>query len=185
MPLINVGAGLSLLCNAPAWATLVDQSPSGTNTGWAAFTDCQIYLVGAFAGRAPAAGKKVRVTFKGPAAGSADVINAYIGHQGPGDPYDFDGNQVQLKVSNNGAFTVGTGATVLTDDANFSFDRAKALVVRFAFGTTSAIAQQTGLGTNFVKYFIGGDVAATTDLGAASAPSSGHNDFVDLVEVFG
>lgn len=167
-----------------AWATLIDPTPVGASSGWAGFTDRQTYLVGAYSGGAPATGTKIRVTFRGPSSGQTDIIAAYVGHQGAGDAYDFDGNQVQLKVSNSGAFVVATDTDVLTDETTFSFDKTKALVVSFAFGGASSIPLVGALGANYSRAFKAGNEAATTDVTGYSA-TAGENDLVTLVEVFG
>lgn len=170
---------------AGAWTTLIAPTPAGTEAGWASFTLRQGIGVAVYDAGAPATGTKIRITFLGPAAGSADVTAAYIGHVGAGDSYDFDGSQVQLTVSASGSFVIGTAATVLTDEVSFAFDKTKALVVSFAFSASaSAASHQNGAAASYNVYSKAGSDAATTDA-TGYATSTNQVDFVTLIEVFG
>lgn len=186
----RMGAGgkvaVASAASPAAWATLVDPSPAGASSGWDTFTIRQLYATGAYAGGAPAIGTKIRITLLGPSAGSAAVAAIYVGHKAAaGDPYDFDGSQVQLLVSASGSFAVGTSASVLTDEANFSFDKSKDLVVAIFFSGASSISTVTGLGTNYHEYYKAANDASTTDASGYTDGGSGINDFATLIEVFG
>ncbi|KKN73621.1 hypothetical protein LCGC14_0399370 [marine sediment metagenome] len=74
----------------------------------------------------------VKVTFEARSDIALEVIKAYIGHPaGAGDPYDFDGNQVELKFGGGSGFSIGVGETIVSDQTTFALDNSKNIIISF------------------------------------------------------
>jgi len=91
-----------------------------------------------------------------------DIGELWIGHQGPGDPYDFDGNQVQLKVATNAAWTVDQEG-IWTDQEAFALDKTKVLLLAAYLPTTNGMPRTCCHDTTYCIYYKLGNDAATTD----------------------
>jgi hypothetical protein len=80
------------------------------------------------------AGNTLAVRFEFAVGTNGSMDAAWIGEAGGAQPYDFDGNQVQLTFSGATSVSVVGAQTVTSDQAtSFSFDPTKALVVSASF----------------------------------------------------
>lgn len=139
---------------------LTTDDTSGENYGRRQLIDSSVIAKG---------GTKVRVTFESAATEALTVDGAYIGHQAAsGDPYDFDGNQVELLFSAGSGFAISSGSTITSDDTTFDFDASKDLIVSFGISSTSGqggqrfVSSATGY-TNYEKAAGNGE-EGTTDV---------------------
>lgn len=69
---------------------------------------------------------------------SLRIDNAYIGHQGAGDDYDFDGSQARItfNTGSNG-FVISSGASITSDEITVALDSSKDLVISFDWTNNS------------------------------------------------
>jgi len=107
------------------------QGLTGQSAGWQGQTLRQRFEPDAINFVAPGT-ISVRFEFAPGTSGSLDA--AYIGEAAAsGDPYDFDGGQVQLKFGGLNSKAVSGAQTVSSDLMTFSYDPNKALIVSAAF----------------------------------------------------
>lgn len=91
-------------------------------------------------------GSKVRLTMVGPTVEGLAVAAMYIGHGAGASPnINFLSTPVQVKVGNSGTFVIGVGATVVSDEITYAFDKTKPLIISGYFSTA---AQDTSRGKN-------------------------------------
>lgn len=132
----------------PSWTTAFSQSLSADNSGWSGFNMRQVLNSTLLS----ASGSLVRLTLQAANAAGCSIDGIYIGHAAAsGDAYDFDGGQVQLKVSGSGSFSISAGASVVTDAATFALDQSKNLVIAAHFNATSSIRSVSA--SNATNYF--------------------------------
>ena len=167
------------------WQTVHSLSPATNNPGWSGYTLRQLLAVGAYSG-GPTTGTKVRITLDASTVASAIIDACYVGHRaGAGDPYDYDGNQVQILFSGAAGVTVAAGSPRLSDEITFSFDKTKDLIIGVHFSGVSAIRQSIALGANYTAY----DRSAINDAGTTNTTAynvgSGKLNFISKVEVLG
>ncbi|WP_377830069.1 hypothetical protein ACFKHW_12965 [Bradyrhizobium lupini] len=128
-------------------------------------------------------GSLVRVTLAASTSAGFSVDGAYIGHQAvSGDPYDFDGGQVQIKVGGAASFSTGAGGTVLSDAISFALDHTKNLIVAIHYTGTSAIGG-TGLAGAANYYKVAADETSVSDVSAMNLDGSGVVRAVTKIEV--
>ena len=93
--------------------------------------------------------------------GTLDAI--WIGHQGAGNVYNFDGNQVQLFFGGSASLTWSGASTHTTDTAAFNYDPTKALIVSTHWsGTTDTGASAAGP-TNCNQFLSGASQVSVTN----------------------
>jgi len=83
-------------------------------------------------------GSKIRVHMRAPAVGTLTVKEVWVGHQGVGNAWNFDGTQVCLQFSSVAGFTISNGATLISDEVDYPIDASKNLVVSFGLGSPAA-----------------------------------------------
>lgn len=130
-------------------------------------------------------GSSVRVTLEAGAASSAVIGGVYIGHAAAaGDPYDFDGNQVQLKVGGNASFSITGGTPVVTDAVTFALDHTKNLIIAAFFNGASSINANSSFGLgNAVQYYKSTPNETSVSDVSTYASSNGTLSLVSKVEV--
>lgn len=166
---------------AGSWQTVYSKALTTNDSGWGDFTSRTIIPASALADIA--GGTKVRVTVSGHSASASGILASYLGHAaGAGDAYDFDGNQVQMKLATNGAFTIPANADTLLDEANFTYDGTKNLIFAIAFGADGFARREAQTGAS-VQFKSGSDAATTNASGYAEAFANTVH-FVFKIEVF-
>lgn len=81
----------------------------------------------------------IQLTLMGGSGENGDIDSCYVGHQASGgNPWDFDGSQVQMFDSASGSFTVPASGSLLLDSAAFSYDGTKALVLAAHYNNAAA-----------------------------------------------
>lgn len=89
-------------------------------------------------------------------SGGCTIDSMYIGQQAlAGDPYDFDGGQVQVTVGSATTFSIGVFGSVVTDAIPFTLDDTKNLLISFHL-TTPATMLIRGGQANVTMYFKAG-----------------------------
>ena len=166
---------------AAAWATSWSATMTGDQGSRAGYTIRNIY--GAADLTQSASAGKTRITMIN-TAGALSIDACYIGHQGAGDAYDFDSTPVQIKVGGAGSFSIGTTDT-LSDEAVFSLDETKAVVIAFAInaGASGNNRYLTPSGGLAAYEKSGASDAATVDATGYSAAANGLV-FVNKIEVY-
>ena len=134
----------------------------------------------------PDTASKIRVTFSA-VGGSGDLsLTGYAGQSAAsGDAYDFDGNQVELKVSGSGSISVTSGTTVVSDEATLAWDKTKPTIISLGYVGDNQ-AYKGGLGSNFNGYYKSGAAGevGTTDVTGYTA-GVGNVYAISKIEVFG
>lgn len=127
-------------------------------------------------------GSKVRVTLNAGASGGFVIDAAEIGHvAGAGDVYDFDGGQAALTFSGGAAgCTVALGATVLSDEITFAFDKTKDFIVAVHFSSGDVAANVYTTGTNRGYFKSAANEVSVSDV---SGYTPGNIYLVKLIEV--
>lgn len=116
------------------------------------------------ANRSISSGTLMRLTFTGPASGTHNINNVYVGFQaGAGDVYDFDGGQVAVTVAGSASFTLTSGGTAVSDDISFADNNTKNLLIAFNFGATATVRYVAAAGGNAGYYKAAVSEASTTD----------------------
>lgn len=91
-----------------------------------------------------------------------NIAKCYIGHQASsGDPYDFDGNHVQVFWSGSPSVAV-SDAIKLSDSVNINISAGKPVVISIYFTAPSDIPYISG-SSGFPAYYKAGDDASTKD----------------------
>lgn len=147
------------------WTQTFSQSLTGNSTGWLNYNLRQVLNSSLLS----TSGTAARLTLTCPVGGcSIDAL--YIGHQAlSGNPYDFDGGQVQVKVGGSGSFSVGSASSVLTDSIAFALDHTKNVVIAMHFNGSSAIGVGSASGATY--YY-----ALTANEASATIPSGSYSD---------
>lgn len=161
---------LSLVAICQAIDTLFSQTLNTGSSGWTTYTIRSLIDNSYLSGSA----NQVRVTLRSdPASGEACTINAaYLGHQGAGDAYDFDGNQKQLLFSGSGSVTIATNSTVTSDWVDFTYDETKNIILSAYFNTGTADDFARINAAPWVAYYKLANDPATTD-------ASGYTTYTD------
>jgi hypothetical protein len=170
---------ISFTVNAASWTTTNGPiTMSSDITGWNGYTIRQ-YIP---ASKLSTSGSKVRIRLVAAAAAQTVIDACYIGHRNAsGDPYDFDGTQVQVLFSGaTGVTLTAAGASVVSDAITYALDEAKDLVIAFHFSGPSSIRQGTDTGSTYY-YKSAVNEAATANV--TSYTASGNRAIVDLIEV--
>jgi len=147
------------------------------NIGWT--TTTARYVIPA-SGLSQSGGKvRVKLSYR---AGDWAFAKCYIGHQGVGDSYDFDGNQVQLLFSGSAGATVSVGGLV-SDEVTFDLDSTKNLVISFYFSGDTGVPERDDT-AGYELYYKSGDDAVTTDAtGYSPSSQNGKRHFIEKIEV--
>jgi len=138
------GAAASVV-KTVGWTTTFSATLGADSTGWSGFNIREVIDASIIS----TSGSSVRLTLQAAAATSGCSIDGlYIGHPaGSGDPYDFDGSQVQVLVTGSPSFTIAMGASVVTDPVTFALDQTKHLIIAAHFNATSSVRAQPLAGT--------------------------------------
>jgi hypothetical protein len=173
---------------AGAWYDLFVQTLSTDSAGWANFSMRQIISPSAYLAGAPATGTKLRTTIQAGPAG-ASWFGISCGHQAPtGDPWNYDGNQIQQLWSGVITGSVGANGTRTSDGVTpFAFDKTKTLVLAVAFDTTASDVKRSDPGTGYNGGFFGAGYNDTmeSDTFGTYTMTAGRLYFFTKVEVFG
>jgi len=164
---------------AAAWTTVLSRTLNVDSSGWAGYSARQVL---AAASLTDATGSQIRITLKGPASGQIAVTKMYVQVGAGSGSYAFSTTPVQVFVGGSASFTVGTGATVLTDAVTLGYDGTHDIVISiYTSGATSyAINQTANADTHWYKL---GDDAAT--VGATGYTQTFNTyDTIPLVEAF-
>ena len=110
------------------------------------------------------------------AYGTTVIDEVWIGHAAAsGDPYDFDGGQVQLKFGGSAGISLlaGTDDEAWSDVADFTVDHTKPLLIAVNY-SAGVIALSTGAGLGCTAYnkTDGTDAGATDKTGYATAANA-------------
>ena len=101
------------------------------------------------------------------------ILKLFVGHAAAaGQPYDFDGNQVQLFFSGNPDVTVTSGG-VWSDPVEINIDISKNLILSY-YGTVTQKIPANVPDTDYFLYYVAGDYASVnTPPSMTEAGSSG------------
>jgi len=108
---------------------------------------------------------EVRVTIEAGSVENLLVEKSYIGHQGAGENYDFDGNQVQLLYNASASVDIPVGTSVASDVVTFALDNTKDLIVEMYIADNAAkdtFRRVVGLPATFIHCYVLGDKAGET-----------------------
>ena len=124
--------------------TIFSRTFNSTNPGWQGNV-FRVVIQSAALSSAPGTDAAI-VSFEFAVNTNAGVIDsAYIGHQGSGNLYNFDGNQKQLKFNGSASKTGINGAvTIVCDKTLFAYDSSKVLIVSARFSGTAVDVRQYG-----------------------------------------
>jgi hypothetical protein len=171
----------------PSWYTLYTRTITGAGGGWSNANLRQVVPTAAYDGSVPSTGGQLRVTLQSDAFGGFSWTSVYVGHAAAsGDPYDFDGTQVQLLFSGSASGSVAIDSSIVSDAVNYAFDKTKPLVIAmFVTGSGRTCQLNSGV-TGFVTNIktTGGDNSAVTDATGYSVTSDVLSAF-PKVEVWG
>lgn len=165
------------------WVTSFSQLMTGTSSAWNGYTLRTVILENSLSN----SGSKVRLTLKaGSLAEGCSIDACYAGHAASsGDPYDFDGSQVQVTVGGNTSFLIPAGQSVVTDEIPVALDETRAFIVGAHFNNSSNDDVGGVISTGFVNHYY---KAAVNEAGSTnvSGYSSGiaANRLVTKIEVF-
>lgn len=121
---------------AKSWQVSWVQAHNITSTGWNGFNLRQVVP----ASLITISGDKIRVTLGGGSLEPAAIDSCWIGHPstaGGADAYDFDGNQVQLKLATATSFEVPINTLLLLDEVSFNLDETKNLILAAHFSNSA------------------------------------------------
>lgn len=161
----------------PVFSPVFSAALTGDNGGSAA-TVCEL-----FAGPFSKSGSQVRLTIMASAASAFVITDLWMGSQGAGNPYNFDGTQVRLKVAGATSFTVPIGGTVVTDAINYNFIGANNFVT--ACFATSGNSKENLSASGVTRYFTAANEASLTSKTAGYTANIGTLDLITKIEVFG
>jgi hypothetical protein len=155
----------------PSWSTTFSESMTGLSTGWSGWDLRQVINSSLLSASATSL---TRVTLQAPTSGGQGftIDHAYIGEQGAGNVWNFDGNQVPLTFSGSAGVTVPLNGTAVSDAVPFVLDRTKNLVLAFHFSAASSIAEQGAItGTAGYGHSAADDTSVTSPSGYATQGS--------------
>ncbi|TBE54480.1 hypothetical protein U8P68_10945 [Rhizobium ruizarguesonis] len=153
----GAGSSVSLSWQVNASATLtINGTGFGSTTIRQRIASAQISNAG---------GTKVRVTLKAGSTGGFTCDAAYIGHKAAsGDDYDFESTPTQLTFSGGSASgTAATGASIVTDEINFTVQSGKDLIISVHFTTSGVVSRATSGATGWQCYRKSASDAATVN----------------------
>lgn len=171
--------GTAATLTKPTWVTAFSDTLNTNDFGWGGYT-LRIRLA---ASQITGSGSNIRLTLEASSVANCSFDAAYVGHSaGSGDPYDMDGNQVQLLVGGSGSFTILSGATALTDSAAFAYDETRDLILSLHTGVATSLRARNGAGAGTVYYKSGVNEAATSNVSGYSTVTD-QNLVVNKIEV--
>jgi len=120
---------------AVPWVVTFSQTLDLDSLDWNGYNMRQVIEAAALS----QSGTKVRLTLQAANGQGAQIGAIYLGHKAAsGDPYDFDGNQVQVTVGASPTFTITAGTSVVTDPVVFTFDNTKDFIVAIYLNNSAA-----------------------------------------------
>lgn len=140
-PPVSIGAGAAAgagtaIAGGKSWETTFSASLSSNSPGWNGFNHRQVFG----AGNLSVSGTKVRLTLRAASSTeAAQIASMWMGHAAAsGDPYDFDGTQVQVTVGGNTTFTAPINTDYVIDEIVYPFDETRPFVVAYFFNNAAA-----------------------------------------------
>lgn len=151
---------------APSWTVAVtdDDSWLENTQNWANYELRQLIPASAIS----VSGSQARVEFWASAGiNPLSITAAYIGHQGAGNAWDFDGNQVQLLFDSSASVTVSSGTPEVSDGVTFDLDSSKNLVIAWRIANNGSLDDtQREQASGWAYYFkLAGDPSVTAPTG--------------------
>lgn len=144
---------------------------SGQSGNWKGVSVRTVIKPGALSGTAGAKHVKVKIATAPGTASSSGIVSAWLGEgASAGNEYNFDGNQVQLKLKGATSVTGISGAQSITfDDAQLVYDPKKKLVLSIDWASTGAgpinsFTQNNANVTSYYKYPVGSAGVTTTTM---------------------
>jgi len=117
-----------------AAGTVFSQPLTGQSSNWQGQTLRQLFAPSLLASVDPGA---IGVQFQFAPGTNGSIDAAWIGHAAAsGDPYDFDGGQVQLKFGGSNSQAVVGAQNVSSDNISFPLDVTRTLIVAASFSGT-------------------------------------------------
>lgn len=162
-----VNATSGYVAPSKSFTSQVSQTLTTNNTSFGGYTLRELIPPGS----GGVNGTSLRITLTPPTSGNNTNVGAvYVGHVGGSAP-DFDGTQVQVTFSGSNTTTLTAGgATVVSDEIPYAYDRTKALIVSIYMTGTSDVRYVTGLGSTYNNYNKNAnDPSGTTATGYSSA----------------
>ena len=175
---------------ASEWFTVVDYGEqTNADSDWRGYT---VRLVIPASELLTSTGTSIRLTllFYG-VSKAIHYDELWLGHAAAsGDPYDFDGNQVQILSGGSGAFDVPASATesLLTDEVDFDFDGSKNLVLSAYFNGTDSnddLSYTLSASSASSYYKSSTNDASTTNAASYTSWSSSRNLMIRKLEAYG
>jgi hypothetical protein len=118
-------------------STVYLQSLTGTNTGDQGYQFREVIPASSLTATGTVSGS-IRVSFSFTTGTMAGAMTAYIGEQGTGNVWNFDGTQVKLTFGGATTLTNINGATtVFSDYVPFTLNASKALVIAMLYSGTT------------------------------------------------
>lgn len=133
----------------------------GTSTG-----ETYVYIIPASYILANAS--KIKILF-GSDGGNWRIGEAWIGHPGAGDPYDFDGNQVQVTWSGETSITISE-SDVWSDILTFSLYSSENLLLAVYIETYNGVPRSSTNLSGVGIYYKTGNDSSTTDKSGYAGP---------------
>lgn len=163
-----------------SWSTLFSHTLESDSAGWGGTSIREVFDTSILSLN----GTHVRVTVQASIISGCTIDSMYIGEAAAsGDPYDFDGGQKQLLFSSSGSVTLGTNASIVTDELAFSVDHTKNLVIAAHFSGTSSVKSSSTSATGCSRYQkTGSDESSVSDVSGYSLVSN-KISFIGKIEV--
>lgn len=167
------------------FGTIFSATLSSSGSGYASFTYRHKFVIAGLT-VPPGTQTQVRVGFKAhPTTEGVTISAAYIGHKGAGDQYDFATTPVQFLFSGSGSTTIAAGTSLVTDNANFTWDKVSDLIISMYISDTAHDSMAFTTGTsNYNSYNKSASDASTVD--ATGYSDTGNRlDGIYLIEMDG
>ena len=156
---VGAGAGVS-----GEWLIAFSTTPSANVFGQATLNGRQHIASSLLA----ASGSKFRLTLTASTiTEGCHIGHIYAGHAASsGDAYDFDGTQVEVKVSTATSFLIPAAGSVVTDENVYTFDASKNFIVAMYFDSApnDSVGAKTSLTGATFYYKVNADEVATTNV---------------------
>jgi hypothetical protein len=166
-------------------ATWLVNAAATMNSGDSGYNGVTLRQVIQAAGIANTGGSKVRVTLQASPVFSFTIDGIYIGHAAAsGDPYDFESTPTQLFFGGSaGIGPVAVNAAAVTDEAVFTVQASKALIVSMHFSATSyASVQFPNTTTDWQVYIRTANDAAVVNTSGYSTQTGIKASMVSKIE---
>ena len=168
---------------APPWTVVYGPHTLSTSNAYGAQRTLRLVIPAS--ALTAASGTKVRVTLAsyGTAWGFSEM---YIGHQAAsGDPWDFDGNQVQVTFGSSASGTVPASGGLESDDVTWGYyDEGKDLIVSMFMSAAFSVPTDDTTHTGYELYESIPNVAGISDPAMTEdSTNTGERVLVEAIEV--